>query len=61
MSCPPHSKPESLINEIELLDESIKYFDMNMTELLSEEFLIYLKDNIINESYEYDFITLIEE
>ena len=55
------STSESLINEIELLDESIKYFDMNMTELLSEEFLVYLKDNIINESYEYEYITLIEE
>lgn len=52
---------ESLIYEIELLDESIKYFDMNMHELLSEEFINYLKTNIIEESDNTNYIKLFEE
>ena len=51
---------ESLIYEIELLDESIKNLEMNMKDLLSEEFLEFLETNIINESEEIQ-IELIKE
>ena len=52
---------ESLIYEIELLDESIKNFEMNIEELLSEEFLEYLETDMIKESNENNYIELIAE
>ena len=43
------------------LNESIKYFDMNMEDLLSEEFLYFIENNQIFESNIDDYIKLFEE
>ncbi|MBR6907173.1 hypothetical protein IKN40_01340, partial [bacterium] len=52
---------ETVKESIEELDYMIKCFEMNMDDLMTEEFINFIENNHINESKYYNKIELIEE